>query len=179
MLDILAEFIIDLIQGRDQKKTQAQRQQKSTQPRPSSYPPQPGQGHWPERSASDPYVQDHPSDIESERSLTIDEVMRRMKEKAARGGGDAPVLDPQFHPRRPDASRPVPVAPPRPQPPRTYAPTAGKMMTLASRQTEEEVHTSGKKQSPDFATRLRNNPAAARDAFVFSEIFGRPLGERM
>ncbi len=30
----------------------------------------------------------------------------------------------------------------------------------------------------EYAARLRNNPEAARDAFVFSEIFGRPLGDR-
>ena len=30
----------------------------------------------------------------------------------------------------------------------------------------------------ELAARLRNNPAAARDAFIFSEIFGTPVGER-
>ena len=30
----------------------------------------------------------------------------------------------------------------------------------------------------ELAARLRNNPSAARDAFIFSEIFGTPVGER-
>ena len=30
----------------------------------------------------------------------------------------------------------------------------------------------------DFVSRIKANPAAAREAFVFSEIFGRPLGDR-
>jgi hypothetical protein len=29
-----------------------------------------------------------------------------------------------------------------------------------------------------LALRLRNNPAAAREAFIYAEIFGRPLGDR-
>ena len=38
---------------------------------------------------------------------------------------------------------------------------------------EETVNPAAK-----LAARLRNNPAAARDAFIFSEIFGTPVGER-
>lgn len=32
---------------------------------------------------------------------------------------------------------------------------------------------------PDFVKRLRNNPAAAREAFVYAEIMGPPLADRM
>lgn len=203
MLDILAEFIIELIQGRDQKKKQAQRRQGNLQPR-TAPPPQQGRGHWPERSASDPYVQDHPSDLEYGRdagqTLTIGEVMRRMHEKAMRGGGDAPVLDPQFYPAQQVAPSPVydtyergasSQVSPQPPPPQShaqpsqggYTPLSGKRVQSAF-QLEEEAAANALgrkrgKQGLDFVAKLRSNPAAAREAFVFSEIFGKPLGERM
>lgn len=210
MLDVLAEFIIDLLQNRGQKKKQTQPgQQGGAQTRNSSRPQRTGQGHWPERSANDPYAQYHVSDREggreTQQSLTIDEVMRRMHEKVQRGDRDAPVLDPQFHPQRslqrqdasagrseiartplPDSYEPrvrevvrpgvgsAPVR--RAGPAQTYAPAASRAVEQSM---EDPAISAGTEKTSEFIAKLRSNPSAAREAFVYSEIFGRPLGERM
>ncbi|MCC8190879.1 MAG: hypothetical protein LIP77_09655 [Planctomycetes bacterium] len=71
----------------------------------------------------------------------------------------------------------------RPVPPRTYRPNtaASKRQRTADGQlamstASPEPASSGRGLSP-VAGRLRN-PAAARDAFIAAEIFGRPVGDR-
>ncbi len=43
---------------------------------------------------------------------------------------------------------------------------------------KEEQDATRNADTFDFVKKIRNNPAAAREAFVSSEIFGRPLSER-
>lgn len=194
MLDVLAELLIELFQGKDPKKTA---QQKRPQNRPPPATPQRAD-NWPQPSADDPYVKDHPSDAQNPGQtpglMSVEDLMRQMYEKARQGGADAPVLDPDFHkspppaPRRkppPQAQRRVRTpkpARPEPEPAREEplaAPAPVPAVPPGPRTVDVRPAADPAVSGPDFAARLRNNPDAAREAFVFSEIFGRPLGERM
>lgn len=166
MLDVLAELLIELFQGKDPKKKAA------GQPARRPAPP-PRQNDWPARSADDPYAQDHPSDQQAASGGGIEDILRRMHEMASMGGPDAPVLDPGF-----EAPPPVEEFPVAPPPVKTYTPGPTPRKTPAI--PLHDVQTVQKKTGSDleFVAALRNNPEAARQAFVYSEIFGRPLGER-
>lgn len=193
MLDILAELLIDLLQGKDQKK---KTQGGAGQPRnPASQPAQRA-GGWPEQSKDDPYIKDHPSDLEASGEGSIADIMRRMHEMATKGGADAPVLVPGYDKPPPEAARPQPArrAKPKPQPAKNYTPgpTATKNVPSAPPTPPEPAPAQTQMQTQPLwqpvakpasefagiAEKLRNNPNAAREAFVYSEIFGRPLGER-
>ena len=43
---------------------------------------------------------------------------------------------------------------------------------------EQNRRAGGGAPAAELAARLRNDPAAAREAFIFAEVFGTPVGER-
>lgn len=106
---------------------------------------------------------------------------------------------PAAPPHRPKPSRPVPSVPPapaagkgrNPEPAqRTLAPVSVTEYAAASAaMTEASMRSSGDEAPPatsretrsvvpEYISRLRNNPGAARQAFVYAEIFGPPLADR-
>lgn len=212
MLDVLAELIIDLVQGKKNKKNQQTGQQRPAAPGQRPAQQQPGQQHWPAPSADDPYRKIHPSDAgtpggpaAAPEEGSIADIMRRMFETAQRGGADAPVLVPGYDkppgeraPRPATPSRrvgprvaerqerqqarkqPQPAAPAQ-QPQKPAALPAERVREMRQEQAKAEAAAAAPKteKSPlDFVAELRNNPDAARKAFVYAEVFGRPLGER-
>lgn len=159
MLDIIASVLEELMGGKQQKQQPTRR---TTRTRP----PAEGSGTF----QRDPEEEE---DVK-ENGFSLEDIMRKMM------GIDEPKKKPasqrqaynkaergltRTRPREEPAPVEMVAAPP--PPPRQTPPPPPEPAP------KHEAPT-----TVDYAAKLRANPESAREAFVFSEIFGRPLGDR-
>lgn len=192
MLDILLEALVELFGG---KKPQApvRRRTRRAEPqgdRPRSAPGAPSartnapaaseNRGWPDAAPDGSFGRDVAEDAAPGETMTLETLVRRMI------GVEEQERTPPPRPARPrqeqrPKSRGQRTGKPRPQPakPKPVVPAlletrqgAGVPATSASPAKREEG------TGLEFVAALRGNPEAARKAFVYSEIFGRPLGDR-
>ena len=171
MLDFLMAVIEELF---GQKRPQAQprrRVRTASDSQPSEAPPA-------RRGAGSPRQWPEPPEAENPQP-SLEDMMRRFfgsEEDAEEGEAKSAE------------AAPAPLPPPaRPRPPAAAAsedpdlkPVYGETPRLAGQKAAETgaAAPAPARAVPEFAARLRSNPAAARQAFVYAEIFGPPLANR-
>lgn len=169
MLDILAEALIELFSPNKQKQPPPRR-------RAPAAPPS-EEGGWPESSVDERRAMEREEESESRRTMTLQDMVRQMA-----GMDEAPPPRPtrQRPPqRRREQSAQRKPAPQQP-PAQVQAPRPASAAAKPAPDATQKPTTRRGTQSSglDFVARLKSNPDAAREAFVYSEIFGKPLGER-
>ncbi len=139
----------------------------------------------------------HPSAQPAERTYTLEDIVKKLVgiedwDEAKESRPAAPPAEPP-RPKEPPP-RPRPQGQSRPKPKKSAVPKRAALSEETPALAELEKFAGNQDlghlaplngaengrsdHSLDFVGALRDNPNAARDAFVYSVIFGRPIGER-
>lgn len=173
MLDIILA-LIELITGEKQKQPPPRRNRQA-------HP----QGR-PQQQSGDPFRREQTPAANAgqpqEEALSIEDVIRRLTGQQEEEAEPAPP--PPQRRRPPPATRQQPGRGQRPQQvrsrpaPAAPAKPAAVPVTTRGEQTQPARNAAERSTASDFVAELRNDPNAARRAFIYSEIFGKPLADR-
>lgn len=157
MLDVIAAVLEELMGGKQQKQQPTKR---TTRTRP------PAEG-------SGTFQRDPEEEEAKENGFSLEDIMRKMM------GIDEPKKKPApqrqtYNKAERGSTRTRPREEPAPVEIVAVPPPPPRQPTPPPEPTPKQVTP----PAVDYAAKLRANPESAREAFVFSEIFGRPLGDR-
>lgn len=158
MLDVIAAVLEELMGGKQQKQQPTKR---TTRTRP----PAEGSGTF----QRDPEEEEEAK----ENGFSLEDIMRKMM------GIDEPKKKPApqrqtYNKAERGSTRTRPREEPAPVEMVAVPPPPPRQPMPPPEPTPKQVTP----PAVDYAAKLRANPESAREAFVFSEIFGRPLGDR-
>ncbi len=201
MFDLLMEALKELFdpRPRDQRNAQGQENPKPARPnRPRRQAVDTFGGSTLEVEVDQPAYPGQPPGRPAERTYTLEDIVKKLvgfedwDEPAAARQKTAPPSAPPSRPEPPQ--RPRRQGQNRPKPPQQAAPKKPARTEETPAMAELDKYADGQdlgRLAPldasangrsdhglDFVEALRDNPHAVRDAFVYSVIFGRPIGER-